>query len=98
MTMVFKISKNLSDQIADYLIDKVIHLEIAPGERILEQKVARELGVSRSPVREAFRILEQTGLVELIPRCGVRVTGLSEKSIDAYCDVFSLLFGHVVRR
>ena len=96
--MTFTISKNLSDQIADHLIEKVIHFEILPGERILEQKIAEELGVSRSPVREAFRILEKTGLVELIPRCGLKVTTMTEKSIDAYCDVFTLLFGHVVRR
>jgi DNA-binding GntR family transcriptional regulator len=96
--MAFTISRNLSDQIADHLIEKVIRFEIMPGERILEQKVAEELGVSRSPVREAFRILEKTGLVELIPRCGVRVTSVTTSSIDAYCDVFTLLFGHVVRR
>jgi DNA-binding GntR family transcriptional regulator len=96
--MGFNLSKNLSDQIADHLIDKVIRFEITPGERIYEQKVAEEMGVSRSPVREAFRILEKTGLVELVPRCGARVKGLSKKSIESYCDVFALLFGHVVRR
>ena len=96
--MGFTASKNLSDQIADYLIEKVINLEIAPGERILEQKVAEELGVSRSPIREAMRILEQTGLVKIIPRCGARVSLISEESIEGYCDVFILLFGHVVQR
>jgi DNA-binding GntR family transcriptional regulator len=95
---MFKISKNLSDQIADHLIEKIIRFEISPGDRLLEQKVAEDLGVSRSPVREAFRVLEKTGLVKLVPRCGVKVTGLSEKNIEAYCDLFTLLFGHVVRR
>ena len=95
---MFKISKNLSDQIADHLIDRIIRFESAPGDRLLEKKVAEEMGVSRSPVREAFQILEKTGLVQLIPRCGVKVTGITEKRIEAYCDVFTLLFGHVVRR
>jgi DNA-binding GntR family transcriptional regulator len=95
---MFKITKNLSDQIADHLIEKIIRFEISPGDRLLEQKVAEELGVSRSPVREAFRILEKTGLVQLVPRCGVKVTSLSEKRVESFCDVFTLLFSHVVRR
>ena len=96
--MTFNASKNLSDQIADFLIDQVVSLKIVPGERIMEEKLAKELGVSRSPVREAFRILEQTGLVELIPRCGARVRAITEKTIEDYCDMFVLLLGHVARR
>jgi DNA-binding GntR family transcriptional regulator len=49
--MTFKISRNLSEQIADHLVDKVIRFEIMPGERIYEQKISEELGVSRSPVQ-----------------------------------------------
>lgn len=96
--MGFNASKNLSDQIAEYLIDQVVSLKIVPGERIMEEKLAKELGVSRSPVREAFRILEQTGLVELVPRCGIRARAITEKSIEDYCDMFILLLGHVTRR
>jgi DNA-binding GntR family transcriptional regulator len=96
--MTFNASKNLSDQIADYLVDQVVSLKIPPGERIMEEKLAKELGVSRSPVREAFRILEQTGLVELIPRCGIRARAITQKSVEDYCDMFSLLLGHVTRR
>lgn len=96
--MAFNPSKNLSDQIADYLIDQVVNLKIVPGERIMEEKLAKELGVSRSPVREALRVLEQTGLVELIPRCGARVTPITEEKIESYCDMFILVLGHVTRR
>lgn len=96
--MSFNASKNLSEQIADYLVEQVISLKIAPGERIMEEKLAKEMGVSRSPVREAFRILEQTGLVETIPRCGIRARAITEKSIEDYCDMISLLLGHVAKR
>lgn len=96
--MAFNASKNLSDQIADYLVEQVVSLKIAPGERIMEEKLSKELGVSRSPVREAFRILEQTGLVEMIPRCGIRARAITGKSVEDYCDMFSLLLGHVARR
>ena len=59
--MAIKMAGTLPDQIADYLLGKIVRLEIEPGERILEAEVAEELGVSRSPVREALRILEKTG-------------------------------------
>lgn len=96
--MAFNISGTLADQIADYITEKIVRLEIPPGERILEQSIAEELGVSRSPVREAMRILEKTGMIEIVPRCGARVKTVTRESIEGFCDVFSLLFGHVVRR
>lgn len=96
--MAFKVSENLSDQVATYLSEKIIRLKLEPGERILEQKIADELGISRSPIREAIRILEKSGLVEIIPRCGARVTRVPEEFISGFCDVLSVLCGLVVRR
>ena len=96
--MAIKIGGTLPDQIADYLLGKIVRLEIEPGERILETELADELGVSRSPVREALRILEKTGLVEIVPRHGARATWLSDQNIDSFYDVFELLFSHVVQR
>ncbi len=84
---------NLSEQIAQHIGEKIIQLEIKPGERILEAKIAEELGVSRSPVREAFRILERYRLVELIPRKGVKVTDISEYYIDCLYDILKVNFG-----
>src|SRR5262245_52818459 len=47
--------------------------ELQPGERLLEDRLAEQLGVSRNPIREAIRILENTGLVEVTPRRGAHV-------------------------
>lgn len=91
--MTFKVSSSLSEQIAEYISDKIIRMEIKPGERVLETNIAQELGVSRSPIREALRILEKTRLVELIPRRGARVTEMSENFIEQLCDIFSALMG-----
>ncbi|WP_300670729.1 GntR family transcriptional regulator [Desulfoluna sp.] len=96
--MAFKISENLSDRIATYLTEKIVRLKLAPGERILEQTISDELGVSRSPIREAIRILEKSGLVEIIPRCGARVSQVTEETIEGYADVLAVLYGLVVRR
>ena len=83
---------NLAEQIADHITEKIIRLEIRPGERIMETRIADELNVSRSPIREALRILEKNRLVELIPKRGARVTGLSATFIVQLCDVLTALF------
>jgi DNA-binding GntR family transcriptional regulator len=91
--MSFKISSNLSEQIAEHIMEKIIRMEIRPGERIMETNIADELNVSRSPIREALRILEKNRLVELIPRRGARVTELSETFIAHLCDLLATLLG-----
>ncbi len=59
----------------------ISELECCPGERLVEADLARLFGVSKTPVREAFLLLEADGLVELSPYMGARVTWMS---IDAY--------------
>lgn len=90
-------SHNLSEEIARHIGEKIIHLKIKPGERILEAKIAEELGVSRSPVREAFRILERYRLVELIPRKGVKATEITEFYIECLYDILKINFGLMAR-
>jgi DNA-binding GntR family transcriptional regulator len=64
----------LSQTVADWLAQRIITGETAPGERLTEPRIAALAGVSRSPVREALRILAGEGLVEITPRHGARVT------------------------
>lgn len=52
----------------------IVDGELAPGERLFEDRLAEQLGVSRNPVREALRALEAAGLVEVIPRRGAYVS------------------------
>lgn len=94
----FKVSKNLSEQIAGYLRVKIIRGELAPGERILEAKLAEKMDVSRGPIREALRILEKTRLIELTPRRGARVTNLSLIDVESLYDVLGELYGLVARK
>jgi DNA-binding GntR family transcriptional regulator len=63
----------LGDQIKDHLLSRILAGEFDPGARIVETRVARELGVSQGPVREALRDLATLGLVELQPYRGARV-------------------------
>lgn len=96
--MKLQATENLSEQIANYLTDKIVRFELEPGERILEQQISSELGVSRSPIREAIRILDKTGIVKITPRCGASVAKMSPHDVEGFCDVLSLLLGHLVRK
>lgn len=57
------------------------------GEHLLEEQLSEQLGISRSPLREALRILAQRGILEQLPRRGVRVISLSEQEI---LEIYSL--------
>jgi len=65
--------RTLRDEVADQLRRWILDGTLAPGARLAEGALSIRLGVSRLPVREAFRRLEAEGLVQTIPRRGVRV-------------------------
>ncbi|MFJ4396659.1 GntR family transcriptional regulator [Pseudomonas sp. NPDC089395] len=97
--MTFKAPDSLSEQIADYLAERIIRGELAPGERIQEQKVTQALNVSRGSVREALLILERRHLVAILPRRGAHVTRLDERSVRSLCALmgeFYILLGNAV--
>ena len=75
----------------------IISGEYKPGENLIETRLAGELGVSRTPVREALRQLELEELVRCVPNKGAVVVGVSEKDIDDNYEVRSLLEGLCVR-
>jgi len=97
--MTFKAPDSLSEQIADYLAERIIRGELAPGERIQEQRVTQALNVSRGSVREALLILERRHLVAILPRRGAHVTKLDERSVRRLCNLmgeFYILLGNAV--
>ena len=63
----------LSDQVKDRIVQWILEGELEPGARIVETRVARELGVSQAPVREALRDLTTLGIVDMQPYKGARV-------------------------
>ena len=65
--------------------------ELKPGERLMEVNLAKKLGVSRTPVREAIRKLELEGLVIMLPRRGAEVAGITEKSLRDVLEVRKVL-------
>jgi DNA-binding GntR family transcriptional regulator len=79
--------KPLREVVFESLREAIIKGLLGPGERIMEVQLAEELGVSRTPVREAIRKLELEGLVIMLPRRGAYVAGISVKDI---ADVFEV--------
>lgn len=78
---------SLSDQVFTAIENEILSGAIKPGERIVEMELARKIGVSKSPVREALKKLESEGIVELSPRRGYHVRNIDRKSIDDLFDV-----------
>ncbi len=72
----------LTKSLTDHLRGKIIRGELSPGERINEAQLASDLGVSRSPLREALRILENERLIANTPRKGSIVTPISPEDLD----------------
>lgn len=83
--------KSLTDAAYQALKDRIIRLDLPPGHRVVEDDVAASLGMSRTPVREALVRLEEEGLVETLPRQGVRVSPLSKRDIRDISQVLACL-------
>ena len=77
----------LRDVVFKTLRQGILKGELAPGERLMEIQLAKKLGVSRTPIREAIRKLELEGLVIMIPRKGAEVAGITEKSLKDVLEV-----------
>ncbi len=77
-----KENKSLTTLIFEKIREDVLNNVYKSGEKIIEAKVAEEMGVSRTPVREALKQLELDGLVENIPNRGVIVKGVTRNDID----------------
>ncbi|MFF5214995.1 GntR family transcriptional regulator [Micromonospora sp. NPDC000442] len=67
------------------------------GERLVEEQLTRRLGISRAPLREALRLLAQRGLVEHVPRRGVRVATLSDRDVRELYELRDVLERFAVR-
>jgi Transcriptional regulators len=82
MTSVGSRHRSLRDETVDELRRLILNGNLEPGERLSELSMSERLGVSRLPVREAFRRLEAEGLVETLPRRGVRVVQLDQHELE----------------
>jgi DNA-binding GntR family transcriptional regulator len=81
----------------DGLRRAIVAGELRPGERVAQEELAHQLGVSVAPVREALRVLEQEGQVTYYPRRGYFVTALSIKDLEEIYGLRALIEGRAAR-
>jgi DNA-binding GntR family transcriptional regulator len=72
----------LVEQISEFLTQAIMEGQFTSGERLVENELQRRFGVSRTPIRESFRILEKKGLIQNIPRKGTYVRRITQKDIE----------------
>ena len=78
----FRVPAVIATELARHLEDQIVYGDLAPGARLIEEDLVRKHDVSRSPVRESFRLLEQDGLVTRESRRGVHVSPISRADLD----------------
>jgi DNA-binding GntR family transcriptional regulator len=90
--------RNLAEDVADHIRDAVLTGRLRPGQRIDQDALAAELGVSRLPVREALIALAQEGLIDTLPRRGSYVQRLEPDDITDHYEIFGRVSGIAAAR
>ncbi len=87
------VPNSLHDEVADRLRERIFSGELAPGSFIDEARLAQEMEISRTPLREALKVLTAEGLVRHEPRRGSFVGEVTEQDLDEIFPVIALLEG-----
>jgi DNA-binding GntR family transcriptional regulator len=88
---------SLRNKVFKYIKSQIINGTFGAGETLLESKLADELGVSRTPIREAIRLLEMEGLLETTTKKGAVVLGISQKDVEDIYAIRQLVEGLAAR-
>jgi DNA-binding GntR family transcriptional regulator len=89
--------KTLREKIVELLREAIIQQKIKPGERVTELEIASRFGLSRTPIREAFRQLESEGFLTIVPRKGAMVAELNAKDIRDFYEIKAVLEGYAAK-
>jgi DNA-binding GntR family transcriptional regulator len=90
--------RNASLAATELIREAIVDGRLEPGSRLKEEELARELGISRTPVREALLMLQAEGLVEATPNRGAMVRAHTPEDLDDLYQLRALLEGHATRR
>lgn len=88
----------LAERVAYSLRDMVIRGVLKPGDRIVERQLCMKLGVSRTPMREALKLLRQDGLIDISRNIGARVTPYTAEDAESLFEVIAVLEGLAAAR
>lgn len=86
--------QTLREKILETIREAILKGTLKPGEKVAEPDLAERFGISRTPIREAFRQLESEGYLTVIPRKGAVVAALSEQDVQEFYAIKSILEGY----
>jgi DNA-binding GntR family transcriptional regulator len=89
--------QTLREKIVETIRNAIVNGQLASGTRVAEPDLADKFGISRTPIREAFRQLESEGFITVIPRKGAIVASLSPKDVADFYDLKAVLEGYAAR-
>jgi len=89
--------QTLREKILEKIREDILKGNLRPGEKVAEPELAANFGISRTPIREAFRQLESEGYLTVIPRKGAVVASLSERDVAEFYAIKSILEGYAAR-
>ena len=95
--LVIKEAKTIRKRIHEHLREELLSGKLPPHQRLIEAKIAKEIGTSRTPVREALHSLELEGLIESIPRVGYVVRLIGEEEVEEICQIRAVIEGLAAR-
>jgi DNA-binding GntR family transcriptional regulator len=87
MKLIIKKEIPIRKKVYNYLRGQILEGLIPPNQTLIETKIAREIGASRTPVREALHSLENEKLLKLVPRVGYVVKPISEEEVKQICEI-----------
>lgn len=85
------VKKSIAETVADIIRNGILTGKIKPGEKLKEQELCKELNVSRTPLREAYRLLQSQNLIHYSPFVGVTVVNLTSRFVEEMWFIKSLL-------
>ena len=91
-------NRPLYEDVADRLREQIFSKQLAPGSRLDEQSLAEQFGISRTPMREAIKVLASEGLVTIKMRRGAHVTEVNRGDLEQIYTVLSLLEGQAAKQ
>jgi DNA-binding GntR family transcriptional regulator len=89
--LIIKDSDTIRKKVYHHIREKILSGNITPGERLIETRLAQDIGTSRTPVREALHSLELEKLIKSIPRVGYVVEGLNEQELEQICEIRAVI-------
>lgn len=84
-------AQSISNRVYEILREKILNGELAPGVRLDLQSIEKQLGISRTPIKEALYLLEIDGLIEINPRSGTYVADLTPEDVAECCEIRRVL-------